>query len=57
MRGTLTEKSDIWSSAVLMTILLTGMSPFKGKYEAETKMNIGTKQLQFEESPLKYLSE
>jgi serine/threonine protein kinase len=28
---TLTEKSDIWSSAVLMYILLTGASPFKGK--------------------------
>lgn len=27
----LTEKSDIWSSAVLMYILLTGASPFKGK--------------------------
>lgn len=27
----LTEKSDVWSSAVLMYILLTGASPFKGK--------------------------
>jgi calcium-dependent protein kinase len=27
----LTEKSDVWSSAVLLYILLTGVAPFKGK--------------------------
>jgi calcium-dependent protein kinase len=32
LKGTLTEKSDIWSSAVLMVILLTGISYFKGKH-------------------------
>lgn len=26
----LTPKSDLWSAAVLMTILLTGYSPFRG---------------------------
>jgi calcium-dependent protein kinase len=33
MKGILTEKSDVWSSAVLMYILLTGVSPFKGNTE------------------------
>jgi len=27
----LVDKSDIWSAGVLMMILLTGFSPFKGK--------------------------
>lgn len=31
IKGILTEKSDIWSCGVLMVILLTGVSPFKGK--------------------------
>jgi len=33
MKGSLSDKNDIWSSAVLMTILLTGVSPFKGRSE------------------------
>jgi calcium-dependent protein kinase len=34
LKGLLSERSDIWSSGVLMIILLTGVSPFKGKNEA-----------------------
>ena len=29
-KGILTEKSDIWSTAVLMIRLLTGINPFSG---------------------------
>lgn len=54
---TLTEKSDVWSSAVLMYILLTGASPFKGKNEAETKRNILNKTIKYNEPPLKEVSE
>jgi calcium-dependent protein kinase len=43
----LAEKSDIWSSAVLMYILLTGASPFKSKNEQETKRNILKKVLKY----------
>jgi calcium-dependent protein kinase len=31
MKGVLTDKSDLWSTGVLMYLLLTGVSPFKGK--------------------------
>lgn len=37
LKGVLTEKSDLWSSGVLMYILLTGISPFKGKNQSQTK--------------------
>lgn len=53
----LTEKSDIWSSAVLMYILLTGASPFKSKNEQETKRNILKKVLKYNEKPLKDISD
>jgi serine/threonine protein kinase len=33
LKGILTEKSDIWSSAVLIIKLLTGVNPFHGKTE------------------------
>ena len=31
IKGVLTEKSDIWSSAVVMIKLLTGINPFSGR--------------------------
>jgi serine/threonine protein kinase len=30
LKKILIDKSDIWSSAILMTILMTGWSPFRG---------------------------
>lgn len=54
--GKLTEKSDIWSSAVLITILLTGVSPFNGSNDAEIKAKILEKQLRYGEYPLKTVS-
>ena len=53
---TLTAKSDIWSSAVLMHILLTGVSPFKDRNQSATKHNIVNKKLNFHQSPLNKLS-
>ena len=38
-------KSDIWSSGVLMYILLTGISPFRGRNEVETQRNINDKNI------------
>jgi calcium-dependent protein kinase len=52
LKETLTEKSDIWSSGVLMYILLTGVSPFKGKNEKETKANIFKKIIDIDAPPL-----
>ena len=48
LSGTLTEKSDIWSSGVLMYILLTGSTPFRGKSESETRMNILKKNIDYD---------
>jgi calcium-dependent protein kinase len=43
IRGVLCDKSDLWSSGVLLHILLTGVPPFKGRDELETKANISSK--------------
>lgn len=48
LSGTLTEKSDIWSTGVLMYILLTGSTPFRGKSESETKLNILKKNIDYD---------
>ncbi len=45
MKGILVDKSDIWSSGVLMYILLTGISPFRGRNEVETRRNINDKNI------------
>lgn len=57
MKGVLTYKSDMWSTGVLMHLLLTGVSPFKGKNEAETKHLIINKELNYKAYPLSDLSE
>lgn len=46
-KGVLTEKSDIWSSAVIMIVLLTGINPFIGNCNQATINNIKTKELNF----------
>lgn len=56
MRGVLTYKSDMWSTGVFMYLLLTGISPFKGKNEAETKEFILNKELNYNSYPLSFLS-
>jgi calcium-dependent protein kinase len=57
MKGVLTNKSDMWSTGVLMHLLLTGVSPFKGKNEAETKQFVLNKELNYNAYPLSHLSE
>jgi serine/threonine protein kinase len=52
MKNILSEKSDIWSSGVLLYILLTGVSPFRGSNESQTKDNINFKALNFSSAPL-----
>lgn len=48
MKGILVDRSDIWSSGVLMYILLTGISPFRGRNEVETRRNINDKNISSE---------
>lgn len=52
----LSEKSDVWSSGVLLHILLTGVSPFKGRHEGETRRNILKGALRFDKPPLCQIS-
>lgn len=47
IKGVLTNKSDMWSTALLMHLLLTVVSPFKGKNEAETKQFVLAKELNY----------
>lgn len=56
MRGILSNKSDVWSCGVLMAILLTGKSPFKGSNQNQTRTNINTKIIKYDDPPFRYLS-
>lgn len=43
-----TGQADVWSVGVLIYLLLSGHSPFKGATEDETKQNIMFVQFRFE---------
>lgn len=54
--GILTEKSDIWSTAILMLRLLTGVNPYCGYTDRETRRNIETKVLDLSGKPYEKIS-
>ena len=55
--GTLSEKADIWSTAVLMIKLLTGVNPFNGSSDKQIVSNIQSKALNFKEKPFTLVSD
>jgi serine/threonine protein kinase len=44
----ITPQADVWSVGVVTYILLSGISPFRGANEAETKSNINFARYRFE---------
>lgn len=56
-KGVLTEKSDIWSCAVMMVKMLTGINPFSGQSDKDTMKNIANKILNFYEKPFSMVSD
>ena len=51
------EKCDVWSSGVILYILLSGTPPFSGKNESEIMMNVQKGNFSLEGNNLKHVSD
>ena len=56
-KGVLTEKSDIWSCAITILRMLTGVTPFAGSNDKDTINKISNKILNYYDKPFTQVSE